>query len=403
MISSRFAIVCALAISATSACTDTESATNLNPDGPPMIEQVLLTESVFDATGNSTDSRVFAFGTLPGLDASQEHDVTSAAVNGQHIRIVIDEQLRGNRLEEIECRANVGPDGQFARVPDGTTPDDVAKCTVQKDVLKASCTGDHAVCLCELDGGCIVGSDMVAKGDPVGVQDVNQDGAADHHRFISTAVQLACGSTTVNADPTLSYWYPSGDQAPPAVGGIEAIGPAVVFIPQAQMGTGATIPTNATCALKFADDVVDKSDIKVCAPAGGRTPACSGNLDLCTQTCTPGDVSAFSFKTAPLTLAVSFDTAGVNRTDSLTFVANAVVDQASLAAAISMTEGGANFTGFTATVMNQSGKSQISIAPTAATGWAANTDYTITFSTAVKDAFGQPLPAPVTINFHTGA
>ena len=36
-------------------------------------------------------------------------------------------------------------------------------------------------------------------------------------------------------------------------------------------------------------------------------------------------------------------------------------------------------------------------------GWAADTDYTITFSTAVKDAFGVPLPAPVTVNFHTGA
>jgi hypothetical protein len=316
MISSRFAITCALAISAATACTDTESATNLNPDGPPMIEQVLLTESIFDMSGNSTDSRVFAFGTLPGLDASEEHPVSSAAVTGQKLRIVFDEVLRGNSLEEIECRANVGPDMQWARIPNGTTPDDIAKCAVEKDVLKASCKGAHAVCLCELDTGCIVGADMVAKGDPVGVQDVNADGAADHHRFIPTAVQLACGSATINADPTLSYWYPSGDQQPPAMGGVDAIGPAVVFIPQPQMMTGATMPTNTTCTLKFADDVVDKSDIKVCAPPGGRTPDCAGNLDLCTQSCTPGDVSAFSFKTAPLTLGTTFDTAGVDRRSS---------------------------------------------------------------------------------------
>jgi hypothetical protein len=403
MISSRFAIVCALAISATAACTDTESATNLNPDGPPMIEQVLLTESIFDMTGNSNDSRVFAFGTLPGLDASQEHAVTSAAVNGQHLRIVFDEVLKGNRLEEIECRANVGPDLQYARIPDGTTPDDIAKCAVAKDVLKSSCKGDHAVCLCEQDTGCLVGADMVAKGDPVGVQDVNQDGAADHHRFIPTSVQISCGSSTIPADPTNSYWYPSGDQQPPAVGGIEAIGPAVVWVPQPQMGTGATMPTNQTCTLKFADDVVDKTDIAPCTPPGGRTPECSGNLDLCTQSCTPGDVSAFTFKTAPLTLGSTFDTTGVDRTAALTFVANAVVDMATLNAAITMTQAGANFTGFTATIMNMGGKSQISVTPTAATGWAANTDYTITFSTAVKDAFGQPLPAPVTVTFHTGA
>ena len=402
MISSRFAIVCALAISATAACTDTESATNLKPDGPPMIEQVLLTESIFDQSGASNDSRVFAFGTLPGLDASKEHDVSSAAVTNQKIRIVFDEVLRGNRLEEIECRANVGPDGAFARIPDGTTPDDIAKCSVAKDVLPASCKGEHAVCLCETPTGCIVGTDMVKMGDPVGVQDVNADGASDHHRFIPTAVQLVCGTATINADPTLSYWYPSGDQQPPAVGGVEAIGPAVVFIAQAQPST-ATIPTNTTCALKFADDIVDKSDIKVCAPAGGRTAECSGNLDNCEQSCEPGDVSAVSFKTAPLTLASTFDPTGVDRTSPLTFIANAIIDQTSLASAITMTEAGASFTGFTATVQNTMGKSQLNVAPTAATGWAADTDYTITFSTAVKDAFGVPLPAPVTVNFHTGA
>jgi hypothetical protein len=402
MISSRFAITCALALSAVTGCTETESATNLKPEGPPMIEQVLLTESIFDASGISTDNRVFTFGTLPGLDPSEQHEVSSAAVTNQKLRIVFDEILKGNRLEEIECRANVGPDGAFARIPDGTTPDDIAKCAVAKDVLPASCKGEHAVCLCEQDAGCIVGTDMVKKGDPVGVQDVNADGAADHHRFIPTAVQLVCGSATISADPSLSYWYPSGDQQPPAVGGFDAIGPAVVFIAQAQMN-GATIPTNQTCTLKFADDVVDKSDIQVCAPPGGRTPECSGNLDLCEQSCTPGDVSAVSFKTAPLTLGSMFDPTGVDRMSALTFGANAVVDQASLAAGITMTEAGANFTGFNVTVMNMMGKSQISITATAATGWAADTDYTLTFTTAVKDAFGQPLPAPVTINFHTGA
>jgi hypothetical protein len=408
MISSRFAITCALAISATTACTDTESATNLNPDGPPMIEQVLLTESVFDASGNASFPRVFAFGTLPGVDPSKEHEVTSAAVfgqNGQKIRIVFDEVLQGNRLEEIECRANVGDDGQFARIPDGTTPDDIAKCAVAKDVLPSSCKGDHAVCLCEKPTGCIVGADMVAMGAPVGVQDVNADGAADHHRFIPTSVQLVCGSMTINADPTLSYWYPSGDQQPPATGGVEAIGPAVVFEPQPQAMTGATMPTNVTCGVKFADDIVDKSNIKVCAPAGGRTPECSGNLDLCTQSCTPGDVSAISFKTEPLTLAVTFDTSGVGRADSLLFGANTIVDSASLAAAVTMTQAGANFTAYTITATNPPSmpKSQITVLPTAATGWAADTDYTITFSTGLKDAFGQPLPAPVTVNFHTGA
>jgi hypothetical protein len=402
MISSRFAIVCALALSATAACTDTESATNLNPDGPPMLEQVRLYESIFDATsGTYNQPRVFAFGTLPGIDASGEHDVSSAAVNGQALRIVVDEVLRGNRLEQIKCRADVNADGAYGNVPDGATPDDIAKCTVAKDVLPASCKGDHAVCLCENDAGCLIGgTDMVAKGAPVGVEDLNADGAADVHRFIPTAVQLICGAVTVSADPATSYWYPSGDQQIPAVGGADAIGPAIVFKPL-EAASGAAIPTSSTCTLKFADTVVDKSDIQVCAPPGGRTADCTGNLDECKQSCTPGDVSAFSFKTEALSFTVSSDQTGLDRTTSFLLSTNTVVDTASATAAISMTQGGVNFTGFTITINNSSGRSSISIAPTAATGWAADTDYTVTVSTALTDTFGQALPASQTVTFHT--
>ncbi|MBV8759809.1 MAG: Ig-like domain-containing protein [Deltaproteobacteria bacterium] len=378
------------------ACTDTESATNLNPAGPPMIEQVVLTEAQIDNMGNENDGRIFAFGTLPGLDPSMQHAVTSAAVSGQHLRIVFDEILKGNRLEEISCRANVGPDGAFDKIPDGATPDDVAHCSVAQDALKASCTGDHAVCLCQLDGGCLIGTTMIAKGDPVGVLDVNQDGAADMHRFIPTSVALTCGTTKLMADPAKSYWYPSGDQQPPAMGGIEAIGPAIVFFP-----SGA-VPTNQTCSLSFDPSVVDKTDIQICAPVGGRTADCSGNLDLCSQNCTPGDVSAFSFKTAPLTLAATFDVMGTDKTQPLVLQANTLLDMASLTASVSMTQAGANFTGFTVSISNGGGRSQVTVSPTAGM-WQANTMYTLTFSTALKDTAGSPLPAPITISFTTGA
>jgi len=404
MTSSRFVIagvVAALAFHA--GCTDTESATNLNPAGPPMIEQVVLTEAQIDMSGNENDNRIFAFGTLPGLDPNMEHSVSSAAVcsgcaNQQHLRIVFDELLVGNALEEISCRANVGLDGAFDKVPIGSTPDDIAKCTVAQDVLKASCTGEHAVCLCQLDGGCTVGATMVAKGDPVGVLDVNQDGAADQHRFIPGAVSMMCGTTKVTPDPAKSYWYPSGDQQPPAMGGIEAIGPAIVFVPS------AGIPTNQTCSLSFDPSVVDKSGNQICAPMGGRTTACAGNLDLCEQSCTSGDVSAFSFKTVPLTLAVTFDVMGADRTSPLMLVANTLVDMTSLQAAgtVTMTEAGASFTAFTVSMTNASGKSTVTVSPNAGT-WAASTMYTLTFSTALKDTFGSPLPQPVTISFTTGA
>ena len=397
MTSSRFGIACVVAsLAFHAACTDTESATNLNPAGPPMIEQVVLTEAQIDMAGNENDARIFAFGTLPGLDPSMEHSVSSAAVAGQHMRIVFDELLKGNELEEISCRANVGPDGAFDRVPDGATPDDIAKCTVAQDVLKASCTGDHAVCLCQLDGGCIIGTTMIAKGEPVGVLDVNQDGAADMHRFIPQSVAMNCGSTKVMADPAKSYWYPSGDQQPPAQGGIEAIGPAIVFYP-----SGA-IPTNTTCTLAFDPSVTDKTNIQICAPPGGRTTDCAGNLDKCVQNCTPGDVSAFTFKTAPLSLAATFDTMGADKTQPLVLQSNTLIDPNSLMGAVSMTQAGAPFTGFTVSKSDAGGRSQITISPTAGM-WQANTMYTLTFSTALKDTAGSPLPAPVTITFTTGA
>ena len=399
MTSSRFGIAIVVAgLAFHAACTDTESATNLNPAGPPMIEQVVMNDSTIDATGMENDIRIFAFGTLPGVDPSMEHSAMAAAPANQTIRIVFDELLKGNRLEELKCKANVNADGAFSKVPDGATPDDIAKCTTAADVLATTCVGDHAVCLCELDGGCIVGSDTVAKGKPVGVIDDNQDGAADVHQFIATSVQLKCGSTLVPADAGKSYWYPSGDQLPPAQGGIEEIGPAVVFIPN------GVIPTNTTCNLAFADDVVDKTDIKVCAPMGGRTAACAGNLDKCNQECTPGDVSAFSFKTAPLAIAATFAATGNDKTIDLIFVANNAVDPASLTpgGTVMMTQNGTNFTAFTATVQDAGGRSLITLHPTSGT-WLANATYTVTFTTGVKDAAGSPLPAPATFTLTMGA
>lgn len=401
MTSSRFGIAIVVAgLAFHAACTDTESATNLNPNGPPKIEQVIMTDSTIDMAGNENDARIFAFGTLPGVDPAIEHPSTSAAVVQQRMRIVFSELLKGNRLEELACNAKVGPDGAFDKVPDGATPDDIAKCATVGDVLAATCTGDHAVCLCQLDGGCIVGSDTIAKGKPVGVLDVNQDGAADVHRFIPSAVSLKCGTMTITADPAMSYWYPSGNQLPPAQGGINEIGPAIVFVPDST----AAVPTNTTCTLAFADDVVDKTDNKVCAPVGGRTTACAGNFDKCTQDCTAGDVSAFSFKTAPLAIAATFDFMGVDKTLPLIFVSNNLIDMASLVAAgtVTMTQGGTNFTAFTPSLMNTGGRSLVYVTPTAAT-WQANTTYTLTFSTALKDAAGVPLPAPLTFTFTTGA
>jgi len=331
---------------------------------------------------------VFAFGTFPDATADIDHAVTSASVTGQALRIIPDKLLLGNSLEQIQCRGQVGADA-FSSVPLGATPDDIALCAVNTDALKDSCHGDHAVCICHIPGGC----GMVAEGDPVGVLDVNNDGAADNTSFMVGAVGIKCGSIDVPIDRDQSYWNPSGDQQVPAMGGYDALGPAIVLVP-----SGGLLPTNLSCGLTFADDVVDKQNNRVCAPPAGRPASCTGAIENCSKDleCTPGDVSAFTFKTEALhvtTLGLVDGATGINPAGPIIVGANVPVD---LTAAQTITITPAPPGGFVVTL---SMPKQIKI--TLTQPLAAATMYTITFPTTVTDTFGQGLPAPVVVHFTT--
>lgn len=388
----------AAATIAVAACTDFDSETSLNAEGPPMIQQVFMKE-IYTAPGaaNSIEREVFGFGTHPmattAQNACEGKDpngpcVTSAVVSGQSLRIIVDELLRGNNLEEINCRATVDDDA-YQRVPLGATPDDIAKCSAPQDVLPRSCVGDFRVCICELDAGCAVGSTMIAKGEPVGVTDINQDGAVDDTRLIAGAMRVQCGSIDVPVDPDNSYWNPSGNQLVPAQGGFRALGPALVLVPL------QGLPTNIDCQLAFAEDVVDKQGERICAPLGG---------DM-TASCTPGDVSAFKFRTEPMEfLAVPEDgSTGVSRTAPATLLGNTNVDPASitnivitdLSTMTNLVQG----TNYMLSVMM--GKN-IQITWLGG-GLQANRMYRITVPTTVRDSFGQGLPQPLVITFTTGA
>lgn len=390
MISTRFSLVwlAATALLAGAACTDLESATNLNPEGPPMIRQVRMKEIRTDAAGASTTRRIFAFGTH---DLAEDKDypalgpnmVTTAAVTANVFRVIVDELLIGNYLEEVACRAPIDNDA-YDFVPLGSTPEDIAKCAVAKDVLGKSCpaTLDHAVCICQIDGGC----GDVARGQPVGVLDVNQDGAADDTRLIQGAAGIQCGTIDVPIDQNNSYWNPSGDQERPAMGGFDALGPAIVLSPV------NALPTGQTCQLKFAPDIVDKTNHGICAPPGGDV----------TKSCTESDVSAFTFKTQAFTIAnQSFMTGatGISRTAPVIFVASAPIAAGSLAAlTVKTTIGNTPVTGFTLT-QPQPQTIRLTWAPGAL---AANTQYTITISTGLTDLYGLPVAA-VMYTFTTGA
>jgi len=406
----RICFIC-VALLAGSACTDTESATNLITHGPPAIQQVRLSEDYLDATGSPATRRVFAFGSLPDATPDDEHAVTSATItqDAPGMRIIMGSLLVGNYLEQIQCRGVVGPDGAFGDVPIGATPDDIAKCSVTNDVLPETCKGDHAVCMCQLAAGCTVGGTVVPQGAPVGVLDQDEDGAADVHQFKPGAAAVTCtgdgGKEIVPPiDLAQSYWYPSGDQQVPATGGFEALGPAIVLhLGNIVANSGPVFPTNATCGLTFSVDVVGKDNLRICAPPEGRPASCTGNLDECVETCTPGDVSAFSFKTSVMQMSIqglSDGDTGVARTADLVAQSNTALD-ADAIANLQITENGAPYTMYTVALNNP--PKTFTIHWTNPTGLDPNAMYTIVFPTTITDAYGQALPAPVTISFTTGA
>ncbi len=390
----------AFALVLLAACDAPPSATDLHPKGPPKIMQVRMTETYMAGSSFSTRP-VFAFGTYPTASNEEQHPVSAATPVGNKFRIIMSELLRGNRIEEIECRFNVDDDN-YEPVPDGTTPDDIARCSQAQDLLPTVCKGSnpHSVCLCQKDDGCPSGTDeagnpiITPKGESVGVMDKNQDGAVDDTQLIAGAVGLKCGDIDVPIDQGNSYWNPSGNQLTPAMGGFDALGPAIVLSPVAPDTQNTLLPTNLDCTFTFADTVVDKDDnLAVCAPPDGDY----------TLDCTPGDVSLTKFHTEALrysTVSPDQGATGVSRTDAVVINANTFLDMSTLSTITIIQGASTSFTAFTVTLMSNK---IIVITPTAATGFAANTMYTVTIPVTVKDTFHQPAPAPFVLTFTTGA
>ena len=356
-----------------------------------MVQQVRFRESYKNATGSLNERRVFGFGTHPDALEAMAHPVTSARVKGNAFRVIMDELLVGNNLEEIGCRGIIDTDA-YSRVPVGSTPDDIARCSVAQDVLPSTCKGTHAVCVCALDAGCSVPSTPpggppvnIAKGSPVGIDDKNQDGAADDTRFIRDSVGIKCGAINVPIDLDMSYWNPSGNQQVPAMGGFDALGPAIVLVPQMGM------PSNIDCQLVFASDVVDKQNVQVCAPPNG---------DIL-STCTPGDTSKVAFKTEPMIFDTGFTSpvTGWSKVDPIVLAGITTLDPTSVTG-ITMTQAGLPYTTFVVTITNMG--ATLVVTPMAP-GFLPNTLYTLTVTSGVKDNFGQSVPAPIVVTFTTGA
>jgi hypothetical protein len=364
-----------------SACSDVETSTNLNPEGPPMVAQVFLQEKV--RVGASTRIRQgLGFGDHPQIEADPEETlfddrtVTAAVARpgSQNIRVVLDELIVGNAIEELACA-----DGSFSPIPVGTNPDDIAKCA-GPDLTK--CAGPNTVC--------------VGANGPIGILDEDEDGAADDFRMIdygggTLAVEVVCDDVSIPLDQTLSFYNPSGNQQIPAAAGANGLGPALILVPS------EGLRTSAECTLRFNDAVVDKDNTPVCAPPGGQ---------FLTANCSPGDTSEVSWNVEPLEISGNDPTEGQTgvalTSGGQTFANillqfNAAVDEDAAIAGISLSCGGVAV-GVSPDV---SADDQTIVTVQVPGGYPAASSCTLTVATAVADIFGGAMPADFVVNFTT--
>ncbi len=364
---------------AATGCDAPASKEDLNPEGPPMVRQIFMNEKVITASGSSQLRKLqLAFGEHPDpIFEDDDKQVLTAAIRGtQEIRIILDEQIRGNALEEMEC-AN----GSFSRIPDGTTPDDIADCSGPIDSLQ-----NCKIALC-----------VDADGKPIGVLDANEDGGADNLRMINygdeanpeLGVKIVCGGVSVPLNQNLSFWNPSGNQtisSNPALAA-KGLGPVIVVQPEAGFG----MPGGVSCTVEFNDAVTDYEGNKVCAPAGG----------LVANGCANGDTTQIAFGTEAVAIDRSNPKDGdvnVAVTQRIGATFNANMDVATVGA-ISLTAGGVDVA-ITATVADDD---RASLTVGVEGDLLENTEYVLTIGTGFHDSFGSGLPQEETITFTTGA
>lgn len=380
------------------ACSDDKSATELNPDGPPMVQQVFVQEWATLEEPRRPYLQL-AFGDHPDVPAVSEDPVygdnreVNAAVAGQDlslIRVVLDELLVGNFIEELECS-----DGSWSKIPVGFTPDDIKKCSGPIESL-----GD-----CE--GVCITAA------GPIGILDTNEDGAADFFRMIDydsgccppgstgctpndipceLAVSVDCGGTKiplVREGEGRSFYNPSGNQLLPAVappGNLLGLGPALVLQP------ALGLKTSSECTLSFRPEIVDKDGNQVCAPPNGDIK----------QDCAAGDTAAITFAVEPLALKNTVpamldgnDDVKPDQEIVLGFYANISPDSFD---AITLEESGGAAVAITVE-NNADAPFEVKITPDAP--MSPLTEHVLTISTGLTDAFGSPLPEEIVITFTT--
>lgn len=370
----RCALASATAALLASACSVPETTTDLHPEGPPMLQQAFMSEV------DGGRRVVLGFGWHPDVSNGRDgetndvtHPVTKAAVSNQSFRFVFDELLVGNGLEEIACR-----DGSFSRVPLGSTPDDIANCSVADDLLVQFCKGEHMVC-------------VNGAGVPVGVLDEDENGSADNTQLIDGSVRIVCGAITVPLNRESSFWQPSGNQLVPA-GQVpqSSLGPAIIVVP-----ANGLLPGSQDCRVEFSSDVTDKEFNRPCAPTGGTE-----DTDLLGD-CAPGDMAGFAFSTEDISLDSSVpsnNATGIAVTRRvIAFILTARPAPATVpTAAVTVMQGATPRTDFTV-ALNAANAQRVEV--TLAANLLPATTYTVSLGN-LTDTFGVAI-SPLSISFTT--
>jgi len=344
-------------------CAAPDTLTVLKPEGAPVMLQVFVTEEVGDATAIDT-----YFNSNDGIrdddangcpddfeEAGADCAVTAAVTNGgQKIRIVLDELLDGQTVEEFFCACAV------PAVGDADCPNNILASL------------DPTMC----------GNNPNTQADEAGRwADNNADGVPDRSRMLPGVVVINCGGATPAYTSTSDdggFYNPSGNQQVPSgfdaafniVPDLSKLGPALVALPPA-------LPTSSMCSVSVASTVKDKD--------GESVPA--------HETAT--------FATVALRVDASVPSAGataVSRANNLTVTFNSTIDAATITG-VTLTQG-ANAVAATV-ALSAMDPSTIEIDPAA--DLAATTAFTITIPAAVGDSFGGgTLGTAQTITFTTG-
>jgi hypothetical protein len=345
-----------------------------------MVQQVFVWEKASTGSASLTVDRLgLAFGDHPDIPADDDRVVDRAVaikgnLGGAKVRVILDELVRGNDIEEVECL-----DGTYSRVPVGTDPDDIARCS-GPDLSRC-----EAVCV-----------------DHGGIKDLNADGAVDNDRGFGfrmidygggeLAASVVCDGQMIplkRDGPERSFYNPSGDQIIPYDPAthdlnLEGLGPALVLFPS--LG----LPTNATCTVRFRPEVVDKDGNRVCAPPDG---------DIGQDCVAEGNTDAIQFRVEPLAFRFTIPREGgtlnpASPAVQLGFVAE--IDPASLGA-ITMSTGGADVE--IAATLAEGDATTVNIEVPG--GYVPDSQYTITVDTGLADILGGTLPEPLTVHFTT--